>query len=493
MGWLTYLLRRRITYFVLCGAIAVACVFLILWLQPRAGKIAALPQHPQIQVYFNHNPAASYTDPYRKIKRSGDNLEQIVIDNINQAKVSVDIAVQELRLPNIARALIDRKQAGIKVRLILENKYSRAWHEYSSVELEKFNGRESERYFDFQRFADSDGNGKLSEPELDQYDAVRMVKKAELNWLDDTADGSKGSGLMHHKFVVIDNRLVLLGSANFTLSDLHGDFVTPNSIGNNNNLVKIDNKEVANAFTKEFNLMWGDGPGGKPDSLFGTKKPQRKVFYVVVNDAQVRIKFSPERQNVLWEQTTNGLIGTVLSGAHKAIDMALFVFSDPLLSNILEVEQQRGVQIRALVDPNFAYRKYSSTLDMWGFVSSQTCKLGDRHPWKQPLKNVGVPDLATGDLLHHKFSIVDYSTVVTGSHNWSNAANYSNDEALVVIQHPMVAQHFQREFDQLFKTATLGPTAKLSKEVTTSCPPSSEPPTQTQEPATPQPLTSEPQ
>ena len=39
-------------------------------------RVNRLPQDPLIQVYFNHNPKANYTDPYRQIKREGDNLEK---------------------------------------------------------------------------------------------------------------------------------------------------------------------------------------------------------------------------------------------------------------------------------------------------------------------------------------------------------------------------------------------------------------------------------
>jgi phosphatidylserine/phosphatidylglycerophosphate/cardiolipin synthase-like enzyme len=467
--------RRQLFYLALCiGTVAIVV------LSVQAFKFFqhsqnALPQHRYIQAYFNYNQANSYTDPYRQIRREGDNLEQIIVEQINQAKTTVDVAVQELRLPNIAKALIDRKAAGVKVRLILENKYSRAWSEYSTDELAKFNSRESDKYLDFVKLADRNGDGKLSESELDQSDAVRMIKKANVEWLDDTADGSKGSGLMHHKFVIVDQKIVLLGSANFTLSDMHGDFANPASLGNANNLVKIENQQLAKLFTDEFNLMWGDGPKGKPDSLFSNKKPHRRIAYVVVDDAQVRVKFSPDKLDTAWEQTSNGLIGTSLAGAAKSTDMALFVFSEPKISDILELRAQRGIEIRALIEPQFAYRDYSSALDMWGFISSQDCKTEDGHAWAKPLTTVGVPTLATGDLLHHKFAVIDRNMVVTGSHNWSNAANRSNDETLVVIQNNLVAAHYQREFDRLYKNITLGPTARLVQEAPRTCPLNKEP------------------
>ena len=66
--------------------------------------------------------------------------------------------------------------------------------------------------------------------------------------LDDTADGSAGSGLMHHKFVVIDRQRVLTGSANFTSSGLHGDAGQTSSRGNVNHLLQLNSPELAQLF-----------------------------------------------------------------------------------------------------------------------------------------------------------------------------------------------------------------------------------------------------
>ena len=56
-----------------------------------------LPQDQYIQVYFNHNQArnSNYTDPYRQINRPGDNLEQVIIDNINSCLLYTSDAADE--------------------------------------------------------------------------------------------------------------------------------------------------------------------------------------------------------------------------------------------------------------------------------------------------------------------------------------------------------------------------------------------------------------
>jgi phosphatidylserine/phosphatidylglycerophosphate/cardiolipin synthase-like enzyme len=268
---------------------------------------------------------------------------------------------------------------------------------------------------------------------------------------------------------VIDDQIVLFGSANYTMSDIHGDFTKPDTRGNANNLLRIDSKELAAKFKQEFKIMWGDGPNGKPDSIFGTKKPSRKIDYLVVGGAQIRVKFSPDPENTAREQTSNGLIATAIAGAQKTVDMALFVFSEQFISTILEERQQVNVQIRALVEPKFAYRDYSATLSMWGLQSSQDCKTGKSSAWKQPIKTVGIPNLVSGDTLHHKFAILDRNLILTGSHNWTKAANHLNDEILVAIQNDIVAAHYQREYDRLYQDVTLGPTAKLVQANSQGC------------------------
>lgn len=434
-------------------------------IQFQTQRLKPLPQDSYVQVYFNHEPSSEYTEPYRHQTRSGDDLEKQIIDAIASAKFTIDVAVQELRLPKIAQALVERQKAGVKVRVILENTYSRPASEFSTVEINKLPPRERQRYNEFRQLIDSHRDGKLDQNEINQGDALVILHQANIPWIDDTADGSLGSNLMHHKFVIVDNRILIVTSANFTTSDIHGDFINPDSTGNANNLLTINSPELAALFTQEFNLMWGDGVGGKPDSKFGLQKPLRPPQQLQVGNNTITVRFSPTSPTQPWSQSSNGLIGNILNLSGKSVDLALFDFSEQRIANILETDHQRGVEIRALVEPEFAYRPYSELLAMMGVSIYSSCNKASNHPWQQPIKTVGIPQLAKGDLLHHKFGIIDQKIVITGSHNWSNAANQGNDETLIAINNPVVAAHYQREFERLYKNAQLGLPDKIQKKI----------------------------
>ena len=433
--------------------------------QPKL--LPSLPQDPFVQVYFNQNQAAEYEEPFRPQQRFGDDLEREIVETIAAANSTVEVAVQELRLPKIAAALVERHQAGVRVRVILENNYSRPWSDLTPAEVQSLDERSRDRYEEFFALVDRNGDRKLTSDEINQGDALVMLRQAGVPVLDDTADGSKGSGLMHHKFAIVDGTTAIVTSANFTTSSIHGDFQSPNSRGNANNLLKITSPEFAIGLLEEFDIMWGDGPGGKPDSVFGVKKPPRQIPPLQLGDNRITVQFAPTRAKVPFDESVNGLIGKTLATAKSSIDLALFVFSEQRLVNEIQTIHQQGTKVRSLIDPSFAYRYYSEALDMLGVtLPDRRCKYepGNR-AWQNPIATVGVPQLPPGDKLHHKFAIIDDRTIITGSHNWSASANEQNDETLLVITNPTVAAHFVREFDRLYQGASLGISSKLKDKI----------------------------
>jgi competence ComEA-like helix-hairpin-helix protein len=428
--------------------------------------VEPLPQDADIKVYTNQNPANTFTDRYLNRSRFGDDLEQVIIEAINSASQSIDIAVQELRLPGIAKALQEKQSQGIKIRVVIENTYRKPDSVYTAAELEALPDRNRHRILEGRQLIDRNHDGQLSDEEIAQNDALIMVANSQIPLLDDTADGSKGSDLMHHKFVVIDGKRTIVTTANFTTSDMVGDFGAVASRGNPNSLLDIPSPELAAAFLEEFNLLWGDGPGGKPDSRFGVKKPHRAAKVMTIGNSKVTVQFSPSASAIPWEQTTNGLIAAQMPQAKESIDLALFVFSDQELVNAIEPLHNNGVKTRALIDAGFIYRPYSDGLDMLGVTLDPSCKhTASNHIWAKPAELVGTPRLPPGDLLHHKFGVIDHKMVIVGSHNWTDSANRGNDEVLLIIENPTIAAHYQREFDRLAEGAFFGIPPAIQKKV----------------------------
>ncbi|MBM5828817.1 MAG: phospholipase, partial [Cyanobacteria bacterium M_surface_7_m2_040] len=214
-----------------------------------------LPLPAGIEIAFNHRSGGRYRSPINGEWRRGDDLEAFVLESIEGAQHQVLVAVQELSLPRVADALMRKHRQGLDVRVVLENTYSRPWSLQHDADLSPHLRRRNQQL-----------------RQLGWGDAVLMLQRAGVPMLDDTADGSAGSGLMHHKFMLIDGRTVVTGSANFTPSCIHGDPDDARTRGNVNHLLRLHSPALAKLFAAEFQRMWGDGPGGQPDSRFGRGK-----------------------------------------------------------------------------------------------------------------------------------------------------------------------------------------------------------------------------
>ncbi len=425
-------------------------------------QITELELPTDIEVAFNHRSENRYQSPLSDQWRNGDNLEQILIDAIESAESEIVVAVQELSLPSIAKSLVGASHRGVAVKVILENNYSTPWSQLHEIELDT---HERQRLKHLRALADQDKNGVLSPREKRNSDALLILQEASIPWIDDTEDGSKGSGLMHHKFVVIDSQRVITGSANFTNSGMHGDARATRTRGNVNHLLSIKSPTLAAVFKDEFAQMWGDGPGGSNDSRFGRDKDSQTLKTVKVGSAKIEVLFPPHSKTI----QGHGLdvIQDQLGSAQKTIDLALFVFSAQQLTAKLAERMSAGVKIRLLADPGFASRSFSEVLDLLGVaLPDRFCKFeAGNQPLITPLKGVGTPRLARGDKLHHKFAVIDNKTVITGSFNWSPSAAHTNDETLIVIHSARLAKHFTHEIDRLWRGAELGITSRMRHKI----------------------------
>ncbi len=455
--------RLKKTFFYVVGGFFVA--------GPAAGsQTGAIPTGPISGPFFNHSERSHYKDPYRGIYRAGHDLEALLIREIESARATLDIAVQEIRLPNVAKALARKRHSGVRVRLLLENQYNFTIAELDPSGIGIRNDHSNRRVQEYFRFVDMNGDGRLSAFEISQRDALWILRNASIPISDDTADGSKGSALMHHKFIVIDGKRVLVTSANFTMSDVHGDYSSTVSRGNANALLVFENPDLVREFQREFDILWGGGPGDKTSPpRFGVRKPYRGAVRTSLGLASsVVVQFSPTPKSLGFEASTSGLIERQLNRAQRSVDLALFVFSEQRFADALDRLRQRfPLNIRVLVEPTFAYAWFSEVLDMMGLqLWGPNCvrDLGNK-PWKNPIHTVGIPRLPSGDFLHHKFAVIDGKVTVFGSQNWSNAANDSNDENLLVVEDVGVSRQFGEEFQRLYRSALLGPTKGLRDRI----------------------------
>ncbi len=68
------------------------------------------------------------------------------------------------------------------------------------------------------------------------------------------------------------------------------------------------------------------------------------------------------------------------------------------------------------------------------------------NPWDPPCGRIYKDGLDYSDKLHHKYAVIDGQVVITGSHNWSAAANHDNDENTLFIYDARIANQYEQEF-----------------------------------------------
>lgn len=215
------------------------------------------------------------------------------------------------------------------------------------------------------------------------------------------------SALMHNKFVIIDSSVVWMGSWNYTINDTYRN--------NNNALVLRSRLAVAN-YQAEFNEMFIDGQ-------FGPRSPQNTPNQVFNQDGTpIEVYFAPEDEVI-------PAIMREINGAQRSIRFLAFSFTIDEMAEAMLNRHAAGVDITGIFET----------------VGSQT-----QFSELTPLFCGGVDARQDGNtfILHHKVFIIDETTVLTGSFNFSANATNSNDENLLIIRDRDLAAQYLAEFDR---------------------------------------------
>ena len=117
-----------------------------------------------------------------------------------------------------------------------------------------------------------------------------------------------------------------------------------------------------------------------------------------------------------------------LNGATNAVFVQAYSFTSAPIAEALVNAQRRGVKVQALLDRSQRTEKYSEA---------------------DFLKNSGVPTLidASHAIAHNKVIIIDGYIVLTGSFNFTKAAEEHNAENLLVINDPALAKQYLQNWE----------------------------------------------
>ncbi len=124
---------------------------------------------------------------------------------------------------------------------------------------------------------------------------------------------------------------------------------------------------------------------------------------------------------------TEAVVGALGRSRSTVLVQAYSFTSAPIAKALVEAHR-RGVRIEVVLDKSQRTEKYSSATFL--FNSGIPCYIDAQHA-----------------IAHNKVILVDGQTVITGSFNFTKAAEESNAENLLVIQDPEMAAKYAQNWE----------------------------------------------
>lgn len=341
-----------------------------------------------INVYFNHPVDTSFSQTQDAVYLA-DTLDNMLISYIDNCVATLDIAIYNSYSPSAAAGIAGAINAA----------YARG------VQV---------------RVIYDGGTSSLMIPHLNSS----IPKLA--------SPTSSTYSIMHNKFVIIDAicnnpflSYVWTGSTNWTTAQIEGP--------DKNNAIVIQDQTLAAAYTLEFEEMWGSATATPNTTLskFGQYKTDNTPHNFIIGGSVVECYFSPS-------DGTNSKIIAAVNSANTDLEVAVMNFTrSDVCTAILNKFSSGITNCNVIVD---------SSNPMSNQISNLQAGLSPNH---------AVIDTAPG-IMHHKFMVVDNFNsasdplVLTGSHNWSTAAETKNDENTLIVHDANIANQYYQAFASVY-------------------------------------------
>jgi len=128
-------------------------------------------------------------------------------------------------------------------------------------------------------------------------------------------------------------------------------------------------------------------------------------------------------------QDIQNRILSALDAARVSIKIVMAWFTNDVLFQKLVEKSSQGIDVQLAIYDDGVNKKYGIAV---AILPHKLLKRGKR-----------------GGLMHDKFCVIDNQVVITGSYNWTNNAEFRNDENVTIERDPEQATRFSEEFRRL--------------------------------------------
>ena len=224
-------------------------------------------------------------------------------------------------------------------------------------------------------------------------------------------DDAGRTALMHNKFWIFDGQILWTGSTNITVNGIYKQ---------NNNAIVFHSPEIANIFEREWEELWSGQLGPRAPSTVNNQ-------WAILNGTPVQVFFSPE------DHAVDSLIALV-NDAQTSIRFLAFSFTDYPLAQAMIGRAQAGVDVQGVFETFGSNSPRSELKTLW-------------------CAGLAVRQDGNSSFLHDKIIIIDNSIVVTGSLNFSSSADEENEENVLILDNPEIADLYLQEYQKLWGQA----------------------------------------